>query len=141
MNGKEFLLRRSLNETFTSLDALTTLGRPTKSLSDILVHMLDNNMDKITRLEWKKNLGRTTVVLTVDRVKTFLQGQALLYESIERTTSSSISPTTVNRKINDSCIPGSRKKTLFNKSKSVYAMAVSPIDSTSSSPFPGSCYN
>lgn len=65
--------------------------RKNKSWPDILVHMLVNNMDKVTRLDWKKSLGRTTIVPSLDRVKTFLQGQALIYESLERLASVAVS--------------------------------------------------
>ncbi len=77
-------VRRLLNETFSSFDALTAMNRPTNYWSDVISYMLVNNMDKGTRLDWEKNLGRTSVVPSLDRVKSFLQGQALVYESVER---------------------------------------------------------
>ena len=91
-------VRRILNETLSSLDALTSMNRSTHYWSDIIVHMLVNNMDKSTRLDWEKSLGRTSVVPNLDRVKSFLQGQALIYESVERTNKSSTASHTESKK-------------------------------------------
>ncbi len=44
------------------------MNRPTNYWSDVIVYMLVNNMDKDTRLDWEKNLGRTSVVPSLDRV-------------------------------------------------------------------------
>lgn len=126
-----FEIRRLLNETFTSLDALTALGRPIKSLLDILVYMLVNNVDKATRLDWEKNLGRTVLVPSLDRVKTFLQVQALIYESMQGSASILSSSSMSNKKAGDSSSQGYHQRNAsVNKPKLVATETLPTNDST-----------
>ena len=76
-------VKRILNQIFTPLDALTTLGRPTKQWSDIIVFTLGKFMSQDTRREWERNLGRSTNPPTLDRMKSFLQSQSLIFEAME----------------------------------------------------------
>lgn len=83
--------KRILSESFAPFDALTALGRPTKHWSDMIVYLIVNNMHKNTRRDWEKSLGQSTKAPTLERVKSFLTSQSLVYESVEQNSKKSIS--------------------------------------------------
>lgn len=50
-------IKRIVNETFSLFDALTSLGRPTKYWSNVIVHILVTKMGKGYHLDWEKSLS------------------------------------------------------------------------------------
>lgn len=93
-------VKRLLNETFTPLNALRALGRPTDYWSDMIVFMLVRNMDCNTRRDWEKSLGKHLKTPTLERIKSFLEAQALMFESVERTGKPNVlSPPTTSKKV------------------------------------------
>lgn len=90
--------KRILSETFTPLYAFQALERPTKQRLDITVFMLVRNMHKTTQQDFKKLLGESVKTPTLDRVRKFLQSQASIYESMERSSPNSTTTTVASKK-------------------------------------------
>lgn len=76
-------VKRILSEVVTTVKFLRVLGRNTEGWSDILVFILTSKMDHKTRRDWERQLGKTTQSPSFERVKTFLEGQAPMLESVE----------------------------------------------------------
>lgn len=59
-------------------------GELLRSPRDQMVSMLVRNIDEDTSLDWDKNLLWTSAIPNLDRLKVFLQGQALVHALVDK---------------------------------------------------------
>lgn len=76
-------LNSLLNTTSEALNALNALGAPTHHWDHLLVHLITQRLDSITREAWEVKLGSSTEPPSYQALRTFLTGRARALESIE----------------------------------------------------------
>lgn len=78
-------LRNLLDSTLKNLRILKQLGQPTDQWDTLIIFMIANNLDSITRREWESTCKEFP---TVDEITTFIQHRCQILESIDSSDSS-----------------------------------------------------